>query len=75
MMMINRPTKYCATKLILLVCNKPVKPNVKPDVSFEFVSGNIRTLGKTRLFPSGSDIKCIIFNVQVFRFGLFPVGV
>ena len=52
MMMINRPTKYCATKLILLVCNKPVKPNVKPDVSLEFVPGKIRTLGKTKLIVS-----------------------
>ena len=29
--------------------------------SLDFVSGNIRTLGKTKLFPTGPDItECII---------------
>ena len=29
--------------------------------SLDFVSGNIETLAKTKLFPSGPDIKCIMF--------------
>ena len=29
-------------------------------VCFDFVLGNIENLGKTKLFPSGAHIKCII---------------
>ena len=39
-----------------------------PDVSLGFVSGDIRTLGKTKLtVSSGSDIKCIISNYLFFN--------
>ena len=34
-----------------------------PNVSLDFVSGiNISTLGKTKLFPSGLYIKCIMMT-------------
>ena len=35
------------------------------------VSGNIRTLGKTKLFPSGSDIKCILLQGRNMIYGLW----
>ena len=31
-----------------------------PDVSLSSVSGNIATVAKTKLFPPGSDITCIL---------------
>ena len=39
-----------------------------------FFSGNIRTFGKTKLFPSGSDIKCIILHLRqsFLSFLFFP---
>ena len=37
-----------------------------PDVSLDFVSGNIRTLGKTKLTVSlGSDIKCMMMMMMI----------
>ena len=36
------------------------------DISLDFVSGNIRTLGRTKLFPSGPYIKCILYRLSRF---------
>ena len=36
------------------------------DISLDFVSGNIRTLGRTKLFPSGPYIKCLLYRLSRF---------